>query len=172
MAVSLEEMEQYLQEQPIDMDELRKKLKDKLPTNIERSIKRYNQIIETINEYEKNIDTLTPYKLSKLEFYYNKAEREAWKIAGYYKSVYQFYNGRSQTERGREYINLRTGRTSDQRKWNINDSNYASRMKEGECLEIAGIYEGYFVTWRGIAQSHQGMQNTIKDMIKAIERET
>lgn len=47
-----------------------------------------------------------------------------------------------------------------------------SRVEEGKALEVAGIYEGYFVTWRGVAQSYQGMQNTIKDMIRAIDRET
>lgn len=165
------EKEESLQEESISVDELRGELNNKLPDGIKRAIKRFNEIVDIINEYEENLDTLTPYLLAKLEFYYNKAEREAWKIAGYYKSQYQFYNGRSLTERGKYYIHLRNGRSNTKKKWNINDANYASRMKEGEILEIAGIYEGYFVTWRGIAQSYQGMQNAIKDMIKATEKE-
>lgn len=171
MGIDMTAADQILAEEIIQVDELRRKLKDEIPPGIEKSIRRFNLVVEEINEYEKKLDSLTPYMLSKLEFLYNKAEREAWKIAGYYKSQYQYYNGRSLTDRGREYINLRSGRTSDQRKWNINDSNYASRMKEGENLEIAGIYEGYFVAWKGIAQSYQGMQNTVKDMIKAISME-
>lgn len=160
-----------LKEEAASAEELRGKLFDELPKGIKQAIHRFNKIVDIINEYEEDLDSLTPYKLAKLEFYYNKAEREAWKIAGYYKSQYQFYSGKSLTERGRYYISLRSGHGSDNRKWNISDANYASRLKEGEILEVAGIYEGYFVTWRGIAQSYQGMQNVIKDMIKAIERE-
>lgn len=159
----------FLQEEPISIDELKKKLKDLLPHNIEKSIYRHNQIINHINEYEENLDALTPFQIAKLEHFYNKAEREAWKIAGYYKSQYQFYNGRASTERGVSYINMRDGNGKAKRP--INDANYASRVQEGKNLEIAGIYEGYFVTWRGIAQSYAGMQNTLKDMIKAIDKE-
>lgn len=157
-----------LQEEEISIDQLKRELKDKIPTTIEKTIHRHNDIIRFINDFEDRMDTLTPFQLAKLEHYYNKAEREAWKIAGYYKSQYQFYNGRAATERGTSYIYMRT---DDKQKRNINDANYASRVQEGKNLEIAGIYEGYFVTWRGIAQSYQGMQNTYKDMIKAIEKE-
>lgn len=163
-------MEQLLafQEELIPIDQLKRELRDQLPTTVEQSIRRHNNIIQFINSYEENLDTLTPFQLAKLEHYYNKAEREAWKIAGYYKSQYQFYNGRASTERGTSYIYMRT---DNQQKRNINDANYASRVQEGKNLEMAGIYEGYFVTWRGIAQSYSGMQNTFKDMIKAIEKE-
>lgn len=157
-----------LKEEEISIDQLKRELKDKLPSTIEQTIHRHNEIIRFINEFEDNLDALTPFQLAKLEHYYNKAEREAWKIAGYYKSQYQFYNGRASTERGNSYIYLRT---DDSQKRNINDANYASRVQEGKNLEIAGVYEGYFVSWRGIAQSYQGMQNTYKDMIKAIEKE-
>jgi hypothetical protein len=157
-----------LQEELISVEQLKRELKDQIPNGIEKSIRRHNDIIQFINDFEANLDTLTPFQLAKLEHYYNKAEREAWKIAGYYKSQYQFYNGRASTERGTSYIYMRT---EDKQKRNINDANYASRVEEGKNLETAGIYEGYFVTWKGIAQSYSGMQNTYKDMIKAIDKE-
>lgn len=151
------------QEETISIDELKKELKDELPIGMKKSIDKHNNIINFINEYEENLDSLTPFQIAKLEHYYNKAEREAWKIAGYYKSQYQFYFGRASTERGKSYIYQR-----ETEKRNINDSNYASRTEEGQNLEISGVYEGYYVTWKGIAVSYQGMQNTLKDMIKAI----
>ncbi|KOP83942.1 hypothetical protein AMS60_05550 [Bacillus sp. FJAT-21945] len=123
----------------------------------------HNELLTTINSYEENIDSLSPFQIAKLEHFYNRAEREAWKIAGYYKSQYQFYFGRASTERGQSYVYER-----ETNKRAINDSNYASRIKEGINLEKSGIYEGYYVTWKGIAQSYQGMQNTLKDMMKAI----
>lgn len=152
-----------IEEQPISVEELKKELKDDIPPGILSAIKRHNDIIVSINAYEENIDSLTPVQTAKLEHYYNKLEREAWKITGYYKSQYQFYFGRASTERGKSYVYER-----ETNKRNINDSNFASRTKEGENLEVSGIYEGYYVTWKGIAQSYAGMQNTLKDLIKAI----
>lgn len=150
-------------EETVSIEELKTGLKDDLPIGTVMAINKHNSIIISINEYEENLDALTPFQIAKLEHYYNKAEREAWKIAGYYKSQYQYYFGRASTERGKSYIYQR-----ETEKRNINDSNYASRTEEGQYLEISGVYEGYYVTWKGIAVSYQGMQNTLKDMIKAI----
>lgn len=155
------------QEETVSIDQLKTELKDDLPIGTVMAINKHNSIITSINEYEENLDTLTPFQIAKLEHYYNKAEREAWKIAGYYKSQYQYYFGRASTERGKSYIYQR-----ETEKRNINDSNYASRTEEGQNLEISGVYEGYYVTWKGIAASYQGMQNALKDMIKAISKET
>jgi hypothetical protein len=154
------------QEETVSIEELKTELKDDLPIGTVMAINKHNLIITSINEYEANLDALTPFQIAKLEHYYNKAEREAWKIAGYYKSQYQYYFGRASTERGKSYIYQR-----ETEKRNINDSNYASRTEEGQNLEISGVYEGYFVTWKGIATSYQGMQNALKDMIKAIGAE-
>lgn len=153
-------------EQEISVEELKEEVKDSIPPATAKAIKRHNDMIVKINVLEERIDALSPFELSKLEFFYNKLEREAWKIAGYFKSQYQFYYGRASTERGNSYVYER-----DVNKRNINDSNYASRKVEGANLEHSGIYEGYFVTWRGIAQSYAGMQNTLKDMIKAVKVE-
>lgn len=154
------------EEESINIDELKSELKDKIPAPLQKSMNQYNNIITTINEYEQNLVELTPYQLAICKHYYNKAEREAWKIAGYYKSQYQFYNGRAATERGKFYIHDR-----DKNGYNVNDSNYRSKIHEGINQEIAGLYEGYYVTWKGIAISHQGMQTVYRDMINAISIE-
>lgn len=156
------------QQDEVYLSNLKQKINSNLPESIERKIRLHNDILNKINQFEENLDQLTPFQIAKLEHLYNLAEREAWKIAGYYKSLYQFYNGRASTQRGQSYIYMRT---DENQKRNINDANYASRIEGCRNLEIAGIYEGYFVSWRGIAQSYQGMQNTCKDMIKALEKE-
>ena len=153
----------HFEEDTVDVESLKSELKDDLPSGVVKALKKHNDILLSINAYEENITSLTPYQLSILEMYYNKAEREAWKIAGYYKSQYQYYYGKASTERGKVYIYGR-----DKHDYSINDSNYRSKIAEGENLEISGIYEGYYVTWKGIALSYEGARNTLKDMIKAI----
>lgn len=154
------------QEQPINIEDLKKKLKDEIPKGIEKAIQLHNDLIDSINAFESNLDSLSPYQLSKLELYYNKIQRETWKIAGYYKSQYQYYYGKASTERGKIYIYGR-----DQHNFSVNDANFRSKIDEGLNLEISGIYEGYYVTWKGIAQSYEGAQNTVKDLIKSVKVE-
>jgi hypothetical protein len=154
------------QEQPINIEDLKRKLKDEIPKGIEKAVQRHNDIIESINAFEENLDSLSPYQLSKLELYYNKIQREAWKIAGYYKSQYQYYYGKASTERGKIYIHGR-----DEHKFTVNDSNFRSKIEEGNNLEISGIYEGYYVTWKGISLSYEGAVNTIKDIMRAVKAE-
>lgn len=158
--------EDIFREQPVNIEELRQEVKDDIPDTILDVIRKHNKMLTFINEYEENIDSLTPFQISKLQHYYNKAEREAWKLAGYFKSQYQYYYGKASTDRGQFYIYER-----ETNKCNINDSNYRSKVKEGINQQISGIYEGHYVTWKGIAQSYAGAMNTMKDMIKAIEKE-
>ncbi|MDR4315003.1 Uncharacterised protein [Niallia circulans] len=159
-------MQQPIQEEILSPEALKAAIKNELPKGASLAIATHNDLLKSINAMEENLDSLSPFQIAKLEHYYNRAEREAWKIAGYYKSQYQFYFGRAATERGQSYVYER-----ETNKRAINDSNYASRIVEGVNLEKSGIYEGYFVTWRGIALSYQGMQNTLKDMLKAIMSE-
>lgn len=158
----------YMEEEEkiLSPDELKESFKHDLPLATAKAINKHNDILKSINAYEEIMDNLTPVQIAKLEHYYNLAEREAWKIAGYYKSQYQFYFGRASTERGQSYVYER-----ETNKRAINDSNYASRVREGINLEKSGIYEGYYVTWKGIAASYQGAQLVFKDMIKSISAE-
>ncbi|WP_051405044.1 hypothetical protein [Bacillus cihuensis] len=159
-------MNQTAQEQILSPDELKAAIKEELPAGATKAIATHNDLLKSINAMEEHIDSLSPFQIAKLEHFYNRAEREAWKIAGYYKSQYQFYFGRASTERGQMYVYER-----ETNKMAINDSNYKSKIAEGINLEKSGVYEGYFVTWRGVALSYQGMQNTLKDMMKAIAKE-
>ncbi|WP_057766711.1 hypothetical protein [Cytobacillus praedii] len=144
-------------------EQLKEDMKKELSDGAAKAIKQHNELLKSINAYEEILDSLTPFQIAKLEHFYNRAEREAWKIAGFYKSQYQFYFGKASTERGQMYVYER-----ETNKMAINDSNYKSKIAEGVNLERSGIYEGYYVTWKGIALSYQGMQNTLKDMMKAI----
>lgn len=161
---------EQIEHEQIDIDTLKLKLKDEISPAANENMKRHNKLMRQIDEYEKDLDSLTPFQLARLKQFYNKAEYEAWKLAGYYKAQYQFYNGHALTKRGEYYIKERQNGGS--RSVDINDSNYKSRQQEGAYLEIAGVYEGYFVTWKGIANSHSGMQTTYRDMMQAIEKET
>ncbi|KIL79568.1 hypothetical protein [Bacillus badius] len=154
------------QEQILSPEQVKEAIKEELPTGAARAITTHNELLKSINAMEEHIDSLSPFQIAKLEHYYNRAEREAWKIAGFYKSQYQFYFGRASTERGQMYVYER-----ETNKMAVNDSNYKSKIAEGVNLEKSGIYEGYYVTWKGIAQSYAGMQNTLKDMLKAIDAE-
>ncbi len=158
-----------LEEESIDIDELKRKLKDEIPKPLIDSMHRHNKMLDYINQHEENMTGNSKYQLSLLKFYYNKAEREAWKIAGYYKGQYQYYGGHALTERGKYYIRERQNGGS--RTVDVNDSNYKSRVEEGKYLEISGIYEGYYVTWKGIAQSYKGMQATYRDLLNSIDEE-
>ena len=162
------DIEQVEHEQ-IDVEGLKLKLRDKMPPALLQTMARHNKLTSQLNKYEKDLDSLTPFQISKIKHFYNKAEYEAWKLAGYYKAQYQFYNGHALTKRGEYYIKERQNGGS--RSVDINDSNYKSRQQEGAYLEIAGVYEGYYVTWKGIATAHQGMQTTCRDMMNAIEKE-
>lgn len=154
------------EETALSSEELKQAFKNELPAVTSKAIKTHNDLLKSIEAMEEHMDSLSPFQVAKLEHYYNRAEREAWKIAGYYKSQYQFYYGRASTERGQMYVYER-----ETNKMAINDSNYKSKIQEGLNLEKSGIYEGYYVTWKGIAQSYAGMQLTLKDMIKAIVKE-
>ena len=154
------------EETALSSEDLRKVFKDELPAVTSKAIKNHNDLLKSIEAMEEHMDNLSPFQIAKLEHYYNRAEREAWKIAGYYKSQYQFYFGRASTERGQMYVYER-----ETNKMAVNDSNYRSKINEGINLEKSGIYEGYYVTWKGIAQSYAGMQLTLKDMIKAVIKE-
>lgn len=161
---------EQVEHEEINIEELKVKLKDEMPPTLIQTMGRHNKLIGQINQYEEDLDSLTPFQLTKIKHFYGKAEYEAHKLAGYFKAQYQFYNGHALTERGRYYIKERQNGGS--RSVDVNDSNYKSRMREGAFLEVAGVYEGYYVTWKGIASAHQGMQTTCRDMVSAIQAET
>lgn len=150
-------------EEEIDVEQIQGEVFRDLPNNIRATIKRFNEVILSINGYEDSIDQLTPYHLSKLELLYNKAERESWRLAGYFKAQYQMYVGQSKASRSDYYIHSR-----ETNNFAVNDSNYRSVKAEGEELKKAGIYEGFYVTYKGQAHSFEGARLSIGHMIKAI----
>lgn len=51
------------------------------------------------------------------------------------------------------------------------DSQYKSRRAKAEELARASKFEGDYVRWQGIAKAYENSINSLKDMIKSIEKE-
>lgn len=119
--------------------------------------------IREIQALDNRMDHLAPYEIAKLEYLYTKAERQAWIIAAYHKKNQKYYEGMAEILQGQEYQKARNaGKTGT-------DAQYISRIKKGEKLCKASSHEGYYVSWRGIAQTYERAAHALKDVMKAIE---
>lgn len=127
--------------------------------------KAHEKAVNDIQQLDKRMDSLSPYELAKLEYLYSKAERQAWNIAGYYKKQYKYYEGMAEIAQGTTYKSIRA-----EDKTSV-DAQYESRIAKGNALAEAAEYEGDYVTWKGIAGTYERAANSIKDAIKAIEKE-
>jgi len=134
-----------------------------------QEFKRYHQqhsyYLAQIKELDDQIDELSPFQIAKLEYIYSKAERIAWHIAGFYKRKQKSYEGQAEIKQGQEYKRLK-----EENQTSV-DAQYGSRVTKGEMLDKAADYEGEYISWRGIAQTYERAGNSLKDMIKAIEKE-
>lgn len=99
--------------------------------------------------------------MAKLEYLYAEAERQAFRIASYYKSQQKYHEAMAEIEQGKAYERVvdAGGRSTD--------AQYLSRKFKGEELKKAGKNEGYYTQFRGIAGTYERAANSIKDMIKA-----
>lgn len=135
--------------------------------NKDQEIKSYEdahaKYIRRIQELDKRMDELAPYEIAKLEYYYSKAERQAWIIAAYHKRKQKYYEGMAEIRQGQAYQSARNEGKSG------TDAQYLSRITKGEMLCAASIYEGDYVSWRGVAQTYERAANSLKDVIRAIQ---
>lgn len=132
----------------------------------ERAIKMHNGLITEIKGFEQRFDSLSPYELAKLEYKYSQVEKLAWKICGYYKAESKYYEGMARVSEGTTYKTLR-----EQNKMTAKDAEMEAKIAKGNMEIEAGIHDGDYTSWRGWANSYEGSRNSIKDMIKAIEKE-
>jgi DNA-binding ferritin-like protein len=122
--------------------------------------------IKQIKTLDDRMDSLAPYEIAKLEYLYTKAERIAWNIAGYFKKQHKYYEGLAEVYQGQEYKNVRADKTNTS-----TDGQYMSRITKGNMLCEAAEYEGEYISWRGIAGTYERAANSLKDMMKYIEKE-
>jgi hypothetical protein len=126
----------------------------------------HKQYIADIKKLDDRMDELAPYEISKLEYLYTKAERIAWKIAGWYKKKYKYYEGLAEIYQGQEYKKVR----EDDGKSAV-DGQYLSRITKGNMLCEAAEYEGDYISWKGVASTYERAANSLKDVMKYIEKQ-
>ena len=138
----------------------------------EAAKKAHDNVISHIWELDKRFDSLSPFELAKLEYLYTRAERYAWRIAGYFKSQYRYYEGMAEVSQGTTYKSLRDAKDDNNKSTHSSiDAQYESRIAKGNMLTEAGGYEGEFTSWKGWANSYEGSRLAIKDMIKSVSVE-
>lgn len=126
----------------------------------------HKQYIADIKVLDDRMDHLAPYEISKLEYLYTKAERIAWKIAGWYKKKYKYYEGLAEIYQGQEYKKVR----EDEGKSSA-DGQYLSRITKGNMLCEAADYEGDYISWKGVASTYERAANSLKDVMKYIDKQ-
>lgn len=126
----------------------------------------HKQYISDIKVLDDRMDHLAPYEISKLEYLYTKAERIAWKIAGWYKKKYKYYEGLAEIYQGQEYKKVR----EDDGKSAV-DGQYLSRITKGNMLCEAADYEGDYISWKGVASTYERAANSLKDVMKYIDKQ-
>lgn len=126
----------------------------------------HKQYIADIKVLDDRMDHLAPYEISKLEYLYTKAERIAWKIAGWYKKKYKYYEGLAEIYQGQEYKKVR----EDDGKSSV-DGQYLSRITKGNMLCEAADYEGDYISWSGVAKTYERAANSLKDVMKYIDKQ-
>jgi hypothetical protein len=126
----------------------------------------HKQYIADIKVLDDRMDHLAPYEISKLEYLYTKAERIAWKIAGWYKKKYKYYEGLAEIYQGQEYKKVR----EDDGKSAV-DGQYLSRITKGNMLCEAADYEGDYISWKGVASTYERAANSLKDVMKYIDKQ-
>lgn len=117
--------------------------------------------IQKVDDPHIDIEVLPPVQIAKLEYLYADAERQAYRIASYYKGQQKYHEAMAEIEQSRAYERVidSGGRSTD--------GQYLSRKYKGEELKKAGKNEGEFMKWRGVAVSYERAANSLKDMIKA-----
>lgn len=133
---------------------------------LDELFKSHENYIKQIRVLDERMDELAPYEIAKLEYFYTRAERIAWRIAGEYKKEYKYYEGMAEIAQGQEYKRIREGKKNTS-----TDGQYMSRITKGQMLVEAAKHEGDFISWKGIASSYENAINALKDIIKAIDKQ-
>ena len=141
-----------------------KELEDK---RIQKYLTNHNTNLMLINEFK--LDELGSYQLAKVEYLYSKCVLDASLIAGHYRKQQRYYEAMAEIKQADAYENARTAEGSELK--GSTDGQYLSRKAKGEQLIKAAQYEGDYIRWQGIAKSYENSINSVKDMIKSLEKE-
>lgn len=135
---------------------------------IRHYVSKHNEYLAKINEID--LDDAPSFLIAKAEYWYAWAQIYASNIAGYYRKQQKLYEARAEMAQADGYEAARTNK--DERQLNgATDAQYLSRKAKGEQLETAAHYEGQFIRWSGITKSYGDAINSLKDIIKSIEKE-
>jgi hypothetical protein len=127
---------------------------------------KHNQYIKLIDDVD--MDSIGSFQLAKCEYWYSKAQLYAALISGHYRKQQKYYEAMAEQAQANEYERVRLH--GDKLKTGT-DAQYLSRMAKGKELENAAKYEGDYIRWKGIADSYESSINSIKDMIKSLDKE-
>lgn len=127
----------------------------------------HNTNLMLINEFR--LDDCGSYQLAKIEYLYSKCVLYASLIAGHYRKQQRYFEAMAEIHQADAYENARTSEESTLT--GSTDGQYLSRKAKGEQLKMAARYEGDYIRWQGIAKSYENSINSIKDMIKSLEKE-
>lgn len=127
----------------------------------------HNANLMLINEFK--LDDCGSYQLAKIEYLYSKCVMYASLISGHYRKQQRYYEAMAEIHQADAYENARTSLDSELK--GSTDGQYLSRKAKGEQLLQAAKNEGDYIRWHGIAKSYENSINSLKDMIKSLEKE-
>jgi hypothetical protein len=130
-------------------------------------ITNHNTNLMLINEM--SLDQLGSYQLAKVEYLYSKCMLYASLIAGHYRKQQKYFEAMAEIGQADAYEQARTSTVSNLT--GSTDGQYLSRKAKGQQLIKAAKNEGDYIRWQGIAKSYENSINSVKDMIKGIEKE-
>lgn len=134
---------------------------------LKKYLTNHNANLMIINEME--FDKLGSFQLAKVEYLYSKCMLYASLISGHYRKQQRYYEAMAEIHQADAYESARTSMLSELK--GSTDAQYLSRKAKGEQLKQAAQYEGDYVRWSGIAKSYENSINSVKDMIKSLEKE-
>jgi hypothetical protein len=135
---------------------------------IRHYVSKHNEYLAKINEI--GLDNAPSLLIAKAEYWYAWAQIYASNIAGYYRKQQKLYEARAEMAQADGYEAARTNKDGRQLNGST-DGQYLSRKAKGKQLEKAAHYEGNYIRWSGIAKSYGDAINSLKDIIKSIEKE-
>jgi hemerythrin superfamily protein len=137
---------------------------------LEQYEQEHNRILEEINAI--NLDSASPFEISKVAYLYTQARVIAFKIAGHYKAEYKHYEAQAEVQQGLGYKLIRRKEHEEYRDLTTAaDAQYLSRITKGKQLDLASKSEGLYTQWKGIADTYQDSRNALKDVLDAIKAE-
>jgi hypothetical protein len=142
-----------------------KQLEDK---RIHTYVTKHNDFLKQINEID--LDTAGSVMISKMEYLYSQAQIYAYLIAGHYRKFQKYHEALAEQAQADSYEDARLNKGQHGLNGST-DGQYLSRKAKGLQLEKAARFEGDYIRWNGIAKAYENAINSLKDLIKAHNKE-